>query len=197
MPNLSQILPNNYEKKIADTVYGLRQIQYPYYMPLIYDWMHKEHVIPQWQLNEPMPKLLAYYEKMIVDDHQKLYFITINGRAVGYIEVYEAARDRVRLYYDIKAADMGFHILLGETDVVGKGYAKPIIRCLTDFIFQNSRARKVIVEPDSKNKPMSKILNALSYEPQGELDMPEKVAMLYFCYRDTFYNAQNTSPVSA
>ena len=52
MLTLSQKLPDYFEYYEDGTQYYLRQVQYPQDIPLLHQWMHEPHVIPQWQLNK-------------------------------------------------------------------------------------------------------------------------------------------------
>lgn len=43
-------------------------------------------------------------------------------------------------------------------------------------------------EPDHTVKPYAAVVVELYYESQRLIPMPEKTAMLYHCFRETFYN---------
>lgn len=189
MTTRAQQLPDDYDIHMAGHTYHLQQVRYPDDLPLLHRWMHSEHVIEQWQLNLPMSKLAVHFEKMLADDHQRLYLVLRDGRALGYAEIYEAQRDRLARYDDVDADDMGWHLLIGETDLVGQGLLRPIALLLSDFIFQHSRAQKIVGEPDEGVQAYAWVAKALSYEWQRPLQMPEKTASLYYCYRAQFYES--------
>ena len=188
MPDtLSRRLPDAFEwNDQQGCLISLRQVDYPADMPMLHRWMHSEHVIEQWQLNWPMPQLSAHFEKMLADDHQRLYLVGIDGQWVGYAEIYEGARDRLGRYYDAHPDDLGWHLLLGELSAFGKGYLRAIVRALSHFLFAHSPAVKIVGEPDHTVKPYAVVAQQLCYEPQGLLPMPEKTAMLYYCWRERF-----------
>lgn len=50
--------------------------------------MHEPHVIPQWQLNKSELELQVYFDKMLADDHHRLLIVGIDGKDVGYTEIY-------------------------------------------------------------------------------------------------------------
>ena len=95
MQTLSSKLPNEFTYQENGILYALRALTLPQDFPLLYKWMHEPHVIPQWQLNKPELELAVYFEKMLIDDHQRLYIIQIEGQDAGYLEIYEAKRDRL------------------------------------------------------------------------------------------------------
>lgn len=191
LPTLSQGLPNNYIYRYIyrenGVEFGLVQIRYPEHIELLHRWMNMPHVIPQWQLNKSLSELSVYFEKMLADDHQRLYLVSINGEWVGYAEVYEGARDRLSGYYTADKNDLGWHLLLAEAQAVGKGYLRAIMRLLSFFIFEHSPAKKIVGEPDASVKPYEVVAQELNYMPQYQIVMPEKTAMLYFCDKEGFY----------
>jgi acetyl CoA:N6-hydroxylysine acetyl transferase len=183
---VSAQLPDEYEYEEKGRVYRLRQVRYPDDMPLLHKWMNTEHVIPQWQLNKSLVDLSVYYEKMLSDDHHRLYLVGIDGEWLGYTEIYEGKRDRLGRYYDGDPDDLGWHLLFGELSAFGKGYLRAVIRMLSYFIFENSNAKKIVGEPDHTVKPYEMVVKDLCYEAQRLIPMPEKTAMLYYCHKETF-----------
>lgn len=186
----SSRLPDQYElDDFQHTAIGLRQVRYPEDMPRLYRWMHAGHVIPQWHLNKPTTELNVHFEKMLADDHQRLYLISVNGQWVGYAEIYEAARDRLARYYPAEPEDVGWHLLIGELSAYGKGHLRPIVRTLSHFIFQHTPARRIVGESDHSVQAYEVVAEGLCYESKGLIHMPEKIAMLYLCDRDRFLAA--------
>lgn len=64
----------------------------------------------------------------------------------------------------------------------------PTIRLLSFYIFEHSQAKKIVGEPDHTVKPYAAVVAELCYETQRLIPMPEKTAMLYYGFRETFYN---------
>lgn len=187
MKTLSQQLPDFYEYYENSNTFYLRQVKYPDDMALLHKWMHEPHVIPQWQLNKSETDLNFYFEKQLADDHHRLFIVGVDGQDVGYAEIYEAKRDRLSRYYIAHELDLGWHLLFGEKSAFGKGYLRTVARLLNFYIFEHANSLKIVGEPDSTVKPYAAVVEEMCYETQGILRMPEKDAMLYYCFRDTFY----------
>ncbi len=190
MMTISQQLPDTFSIQAYGKTFSLRPVVYPDDMSLLYKWMHAEHVVDQWQLHLPMPQLKVHFEKALADDHQRLYIMCCDDKPIGYTEIYETSRDRLARYYKSKPTDMGWHILLGDPKIVGRGYLKPTGMLITEFIFQNTDARKIVAEPDSTVEVYSWIADSFGYKVQRIIKMPEKKASLYFCHRDEFYDSR-------
>ena len=67
-------------------------------------------------------------------------------------------------------------------------YLRPTIRLLSFYIFEHAQSIKIVGEPDHTVKPYAAVVEELCYEAQRLIPMAEKTAMLYYCYRDKFYN---------
>ena len=187
MKTLSQQLPDFYEYYESGNQFYLRQVKYPDDMALLHKWMHEPHVIPQWQLNKSETDLKVYFEKQLADDHHRLFIVGMDGNDVGYTEIYEGKRDRLSRYYSAHELDLGWHFLFGEKSVLGKGYLRAVARLVIFYIFEHAASLKIVGEPDSTVKPYAAVVDEMCYEAQGTLTMPEKNAVLYYCFRDTFY----------
>jgi len=188
-PTLSQQLPNHYEITIDGVALSLTQVVYPDHLELLHRWMHLPHVIPQWQLNKTPVELAVYFEKMLSDDHQRLYLVGINSEWVGYTEIYEGHRDRLGRYYSSEPMDLGWHLLIAEKSAYAQGYLRLVIRALSYFLFDQPGVTRIVGEPDASVKPYEVVARSLCYEPQRLIPMPEKTAMLYFCDREAFLKA--------
>ncbi|WP_151753476.1 GNAT family N-acetyltransferase [Acinetobacter soli] len=186
MKTISKSLPGFFEYAEYQISYALRDVVLPQDLSLLIKWMHQPHIIPQWQLNKSELELAVYFERMLCDDHQHLYIVQIDGQDVGYLEIYEAKRDRLALYYDAKADDLGWHVLLSE-DAVGKGHFRAVMRMLSFLIFEHSNAEKVVGEPDLTMSVYERVRQDIALEPQGLIHLQEKTAMLYHCFREKFY----------
>lgn len=186
MKTITSKLPNSFNVVRNELNYGLRVFNLNDDFLKIYNWMHQTHVIPQWQLNKSEVELYVYFEKMVVDDHQKLYIITINNIDVGYLELYEAKRDRLGLYYEAEINDIGWHILIGNINYVGKGHFKNLMRMICFFVFENTSAEKIVGEPDINVRSYKYVEKEIAFEQQSKIYMKEKTAVLYHCYRQIF-----------
>lgn len=192
MQTLSAALPNTFSLPMNGHVYGVKQVCYPDDLPLLYKWMHAEHVIPQWQLNKPELELHIFFEKMLADDHQRLYLLTLDDRPIGYTELYECQRDRIARYYNVQQHDMGLHLLFGETDVLRKGHFRPVLTLLAEHIFRSDQqVNKIIIEPDCEVTAFQRAASDLALEENKKIQLPEKKASLYFWFRNSFYQSSS------
>ncbi len=157
-------------------------------LSFLHNWMNQPHVIPFWNLALTLDQMRNHLEKTLADTHQTLYIGCLDGVPMSYWESYWASEDRIAQYYSAHPTDQGIHLLIGEPDYLGKGYALPLLRAMTTFQFQHPDTQKIITEPDSRNAKMIHIFKRCSFKPQTNIQLPEKQATLMFCHRQTFFN---------
>lgn len=154
---------------------------------LLYDWMHHPHVAQFWQLNKAREELLQHFKHELGREHQELFILAINHQLVAYAETYLVAKDRIADFYPHQALDYGLHLLIGEKTALGHGYSKLIIRALSDYLFKQHNARRVIVEPNVAVKQLEVLHTKLGFSHLGKLHLAEKTANLYAINQEQFY----------
>lgn len=154
----------------------------------IHNWMNQPHVIPFWKLGFSLNRIKAHLKKALADQHQTLYIGLLDGVPMSYWESYWAIDDIIGNYYPANVADHGIHLLIGEPTFLGKGYALPLLRSMTDFQFENKAVQKIVTEPDIRNKKMIHIFEKCGFEFQKPVELPDKTGSLMFCLRDRFKN---------
>lgn len=157
----------------------------------IHRWMNQPHVIPFWNLALDIDRMRQHLQKALADSHQTLYLGLLDSIPMSYWEAYWVADDVVSQAYDFHPEDQGIHLLIGEPDFLGKGYALPLLRAMTAFLLQHPTTEKVIAEPDIRNRKMIHVFERCGFEFQREINLPDKQAALMFCHRENFLTRWN------
>lgn len=153
---------------------------------ILHKWHQEPHVIPFWNLNIPFEKYRSHLKGFLSDPHQTLFLGLLNGVPMSYWEAYWVQGDVVESCYDPHPEDRGIHLLIGEPDYLGKGYALPLLRAMVHFQFLHQSTDKVIAEPDIRNKKMIHIFEQCGFEKIKPIELPDKTGMLMFCQREQF-----------
>ncbi|MED1738242.1 GNAT family N-acetyltransferase [Bacillus swezeyi] len=157
---------------------------------LVYRWMQEEHVIPFWHLNMPFAKFEAHFQKAITDSHQTLYIGFINDVPMSYWESYWVKGDIIEHHYGNVPYDQGIHLLIGEKTFLGKGLALPLLKAMVRMQFETPETKKVIAEPDIRNKKMIHIFEKCGFRPIKPVALPDKTGLLMFCERERFFKKE-------
>lgn len=174
-----------YDSTLDKTI-AFRKVQLGEDLPRIHRWMNQPHVIPFWNLGLALDKMQLHLERAIADTHQTLYIGYLDGVPMSYWESYWTKDDIIANCYQPHPEDQGIHLLIGEPDYLGKGYALPLLKAMTAFQLQHLPTQKIVTEPDIRNQKMIHIFERCGFEFQREIALPDKQAALMFCSRDRF-----------
>lgn len=151
-------------------------------------WLNSDHVLPYWQLDDPLPAFQGKLAEKLADDHLTPYVGSLDHVPMSYWERYWVADDPLARHYDAEPADQGLHLLIGPPEYLGEGYATPLLRAMTAFAFRHPETDRVVAEPDARNERAIRVFERCGYEPVRKFEFPEedKTALLVACDRDRF-----------
>lgn len=181
---------STYDYRTDDTDLGktisFRAVSMERDLERLHAWLNEEHVLPYWQLNDPLPEFRATLEEKLDDEHMTPYVGYLDHVPMSYWECYWAADDDIAGYYDAKPTDQGIHLLIGPPEYLGRGYAEPLLRATTAMQFRHPETDRIVTEPDSRNETVIHVFEQCGFEPRHELELPEKDALLMVCERERF-----------
>ncbi|WP_435196690.1 GNAT family N-acetyltransferase [Natronomonas sp. EA1] len=154
----------------------------------LHAWLGNDHVKPYWQLDLPLSAFRDRLEAKLDDDHLTPYVGYLDHVPMSYWECYWAADDDVANYYDADPTDRGVHLLIGPTEYLGHGYARPLLRAVVAMQFRHPETDRVVAEPDARNGRAIHTFEQCGFEPHEEFHFAEagKDALLLVCDRDRF-----------
>ncbi|UPM42008.1 GNAT family N-acetyltransferase [Halocatena salina] len=152
----------------------------------LHAWFNAEHVLPYWQLNEPLPAVRAAVAEKLDDEHLTPYIGYLDHVPMSYWECYWVGGDELAEYCDTEPADQGIHLLIGPEEYLGRGYAIPLVRAVTEMQFSHPETDRILTEPDIRNDAVIHVFERCGFEPRREIELPEKDALLMVCDRDRF-----------
>ncbi|MDT0345557.1 GNAT family N-acetyltransferase [Streptomyces litchfieldiae] len=118
-----------------------------------------------------------------------------NGRPAFLVERYDPAGEPVGATYPVQPGDVGMHFLVAPTDTPLHGFTLAVITTVMELLFADPATRRVVVEPDTRNKPVHALNAAVGFRVEGTVALPGKDALLSFCTREQF--AEATAAASA
>jgi acetyl CoA:N6-hydroxylysine acetyl transferase len=152
---------------------------------LLWTWMHKPHVVPFWAMDWPEDWIRDYLVRQNEDPARSPLLGYVDDMAVGYIEVYDPARDVLGAHAPILPGDIGAHVLIGDEEHLGR-YSVAIGRAVVRFLFKRPGVLRIVGEPDVRNQQFLSLLAFLGFRKQGEVDLPDKRAAFMVCERSDF-----------
>ncbi|MFE9427221.1 GNAT family N-acetyltransferase [Kitasatospora sp. NPDC006697] len=146
-------------------------------LPLIARWMNDPAVAEFWELAGPAELTWRHVRPQLEPgSHSRPYLGLLDGEPVSYWEVYRADRDRLASYYPARPGDVGVHLLLGPPGARGRGLGALLIDAVAEeLLAEHSR---VVAEPDLRNHASVRSFERAGFRRAGELELPEKRAVL-------------------
>lgn len=176
-----------YDDQIEKTI-SFRQASVERDLGRLHRWLGEPHVKPYWQRDYALPAFRKYLSESIADDHHTPYVGYLDHVPMSYWESYWAADDEISDYYDAKPTDQGIHLLIGPPEYLGHGYATPLLRAMTRLQFRHRDTDRIVTEPDVRNDRVISVFENCGFEPQREIELETKDALLMLCRRERFEN---------
>lgn len=137
------------------------------------------------------------YMAIAAHPHHDAFLGLHRGAPAFLAERYDPAHVELEGLYEAREGDVGMHFLTAPSGVRLPGFTLAVITTVMEFLFSDPAARRVVVEPDVRNKAVHALNAAVGFEAAREIDKPEKTALLSFCTREQFEAARQAAPRGA
>ena len=117
-------------------------------IPLLRRWDTEPHVIESdpnddWQWETEIGREVDWREQLIAE---------VDGRAIGYLEIIDPAREEQHYWGDCAPDLCAIDIWIGEPDALGQGYGTEMMRQALARCFADARVNAVLVDPLASNE---------------------------------------------
>ena len=128
----------------------------------ITSWLHKEH-ISKWY-HDPDEWIREMQQRNIEFCFIHHFIVLQNDKAIGFCQFYDCMSAKED-WYSVEKENQLFSMdyLIGEDEYLRKGYGLAIVQLLTDTIRKDTKAKRIVVQPEQENIPSCKTLLACNY----------------------------------
>lgn len=142
-------------------------------------WMSQPHIARWWHQGWSVERWAQEIEQQAAGEHSAPYLAAVDGEEFAYVELYRVRHDRLAEYYAYGEDDWGVHVAIGDVTRVGQGLGRELLRSLAAVVLQaDPDCSQVVAEPDIENTPSVRAFVAAGFVQHGELQLPEKTALL-------------------
>ncbi|WP_350276756.1 GNAT family N-acetyltransferase [Kribbella sp. HUAS MG21] len=160
------------------TEFDLRPAE-PADAPRIALWMAQPHVRRWWHQGWSVERWAQEIEQQAAGEHSTPYVAALDAQDFAYLELYRVRHDRLAEYYAYDDEDWGVHVAIGDATRVGRGLGRRLLGAVADTLLRTEPAcTRVVAEPDIENTPSVRAFAAAGFVQHGELQLPEKTAVL-------------------
>jgi RimJ/RimL family protein N-acetyltransferase len=147
--------------------------------PRIAFWMAQPHIRRWWHQDWSVERWAEELSTQSAGEHSTPCVVSVDSEDFGYVELYRVRHDRLAEYYASDDHDWGVHVAIGELTRVGRGLGRRLLGGLADALLQSDPdCHRVVAEPDIDNTRSVRAFAAAGFVRQGELQLPEKTALL-------------------
>lgn len=155
--------------------------------PNLYDWFTRDYA-RFWNMGHySQSEIAAFYAKLNSSGHATSYMGFFEGEPAFIVESYDPRHDQVGKHYDVEDGDWGMHFLVAPPRRKIPGFTLAIIRTILSFHFEDTRIKRLVVEPDVRNEKVHELNRKVGFVSARNIELQEKTALLSFVTRDAFY----------
>lgn len=173
---------------------AIRPLRVPDDIPVVHRWLTTEHA-RFWDMQTATPAEVRDTFQQVVDSaHRDAFLGSCDGRPAFLAERYDPAQDPVGSRFEVRPGDVGMHFLVAPPTRPVHGFTTAVIRSVMDLMFDDPATERVVVEPDVRNTAVHRLNAAVGFEVAGEVELPDKTALLSFCTRSSYLHTKGAIP---
>jgi hypothetical protein len=155
-------------------------------LSLLHAWVtHPRSVY--WQMQgASVGDVAAEYRLIRENPHHDAFLGRADGVPAFLVETYDPAHSDLAGLPELRAGDLGMHVLVAPTEAPVRGFTRAVFRAVMERCFADDRIRRVVVEPDVRNDRIAVLNGAAGFVVARTVSLPTKEAALSFCTRDDF-----------
>lgn len=102
---------------------------------LISEWMNRPHLARTWHYDRPADEWRRHLSIQFEGNYSRPYIFSLEGRPLGYIELFRAAQDYMSTVYDADPYDVGMHGAIADPEMVRKGHGRIVVTNIISGLF--------------------------------------------------------------
>ena len=147
---------------------------------MIAEWMSRPHLAESWESVWPASRWQRYLRAQLASGFSRPLIASLDGADRGYVEIYRAAKDSIAKRYEYDPYDLGLHVAVADLDHMQQGHVSYLLPHLLGGMFNlDPRCRRVMFDPDYRNKIARRFCEAGGCVFLGEHDMSNRRMALY------------------
>jgi RimJ/RimL family protein N-acetyltransferase len=135
-------------------------------LPLLYEWLQREHVRRWWTDRETYEDVVEHYLPSIEgSDPTDLYLILVDDRRAGFIQSYRVSdHPEYKELVAVEDGVAGVDLLIGEGDLIGRGVgSEALARFVRDVVFSDPGIHACIADPDAENRASLRVFEKAGF----------------------------------
>jgi hypothetical protein len=112
---------------------------------MLSEWMNRPHLVDSWHYDRPPDQWRRHLEIQFEGRYSRPYIFSLDGRPIGYMELFRAAQDYLSTVYDADPYDVGLHAAIADIERVEKGIGQILFPAFVSSVFEvEPQCRRVV-----------------------------------------------------
>ena len=124
--------------------------------------------------------------------HHRAFIGLVDGEPAFLTETYDPAHSDLAGVYDVRAGDLGMHVLVAPASTPVHGFTRQVMHAVMRHCFADDSVTRVVVEPDARNDKVHRLNEHVGFVVEREVELPDKTALLSFCTRERYQRRTTT-----
>ncbi len=157
---------------------------------MISEWMNRPHLVEAWEYDWPPERWQRYLRAQLEGSYSRPFICSFRDSDFAYVELYRAAKDSIAPRYDTHPHDIGLHAAIADLKLVNRGIGATLLPDIVASVFRlEPRCRRMMFDPDHRNKYARRLCEYTGCEFLGEHDMSNRRMALYALRRESIFGA--------
>ncbi|WMS86749.1 GNAT family N-acetyltransferase [Pleionea litopenaei] len=161
------------------------------HLDLIYEWVNQPHASFWGLMGASRDMVRKEYENLQAQPGHRVYIGVYNGTPMFLLEVYEAEFSPLVNKVILQPRDYGIHLLVAQANQPIHHFTFGVMVFCMDFVFNQFKAGRIVVEPDSNNEKIHRLNRVVGFRHQGKVKLGDKLAYWATCTQQQFKLAVN------
>lgn len=169
---------------------AIRPLHVPGDIDVVHRWLTTDHARFWDMRTATRAEVRDTFQQVVDSEHRDAFLGSCGDRPAFLVERYDPAQDPVGKHFEVRSGDVGMHFLVAPPTRPVHGFTTAVIRAVMDLLFDDPATNRVVVEPDVRNTRVHRLNAAVGFEVDGEVELPDKTALLSFCTRDRYHRTR-------
>ncbi len=153
---------------------------------VLYRWVNLDYAVFWGMQGSSLPEVQKEYARLMQPDHYDIFIGLIQNRPVFVLERYNPNHDPIGTLYPKQNGDCGIHIIVAPPETKIPNFTWYLFSTIMDFVFQAPEVKRILVEPDIRNKKMFALCQRIGFQLDKIIELPNKTAQLAFLTKERY-----------
>lgn len=153
---------------------------------MVSEWMNRSHLAAAWEYDWPPARWRQHLGAQLEGTYSLPLIGSMRDTDRAYLELYWASKDSISRHYDADPYDLGLHAAIADAKLVNRGFGPLLLPRIVASVFSvESRCRRVMFDPDHRNRVARRLCEYVGCRFLGEHDTTNRRMALYAFERPT------------